>query len=56
MAAYRRFLALGATRPLPELYRAAGVELTFDKAVLAELVAMVEGEMAVLRAKLPRSA
>lgn len=56
VAAYRRFLALGATRPLPELYRAAGVELTFDKAVLAELVAMVEEEMAVLRAQLPRSA
>lgn len=54
VAAYRRFLALGATRPLPELYRAAGVELTFDKAVLAELVAMVEEEMAVLRAMLPR--
>jgi oligoendopeptidase F len=53
VAAYRRFLALGATKPLPELYRAAGVELTFDKAVLAELVAMVEEEMAVLRGMLP---
>lgn len=53
VAAYRRFLALGATRPLPELYRAAGVELSFDKRVLADLVAMIEEEMAVLRAHLP---
>ena len=49
VAAYRRFLALGATRPLPELYRAAGVELSFDKQLLVDLVAMVEEEMARLR-------
>jgi oligoendopeptidase F len=56
VAAYRRFLALGATRPLPELYRAAGVELSFDRAVLADLVAMVEEEMAVLRGALQGAA
>lgn len=56
IAAYRRFLAQGATRPLPELYRAAGVELTFDADVLAELVAMVEEEMALLRGALARAA
>lgn len=55
-AAYRRFLALGATRPLPELYRAAGAELSFDRALLAELVAMVEDEMAELRGALARAA
>lgn len=52
IAAYRRFLALGATRPLPELYRSAGVEFTFDADVLGELVAMVEEEMALLRGEL----
>jgi oligoendopeptidase F len=49
VAAYRRFMALGATRPLPELYRAAGVELSFDAGLLGELVALVEEEMAVLK-------
>lgn len=56
VAAYRRFLALGATRPLPDLYRAAGVELTFDAGVLGGLVAMVEEEMAELRGRLARAA
>ena len=46
---YRRGLALGATRPLPELYRAAGVRLTFDAGDLAALVAEVEERMARLR-------
>ncbi|MCA9723433.1 MAG: M3 family oligoendopeptidase, partial [Gemmatimonadetes bacterium] len=52
VAAYRRFLALGATRPLPELYRAAGVELSFEAGLLGELVTMVEEEMEVLRGSL----
>jgi oligoendopeptidase F len=56
VAAYRRFLALGATRPLPELYRAAGVEMSFDAAMLADLVAMVEDEMGVLRGVLQQTA
>ncbi len=30
VAAYRRFLALGATRSLPDLYREAGIEFSFD--------------------------
>lgn len=49
--AYRRFLALGATRPLPELYRAANVTLSFDASMVAELVALVEGEMDELRGR-----
>ena len=49
VAAYRRFLALGATRPLPELYREAGVEMSFDAGLIGDLVAMVEEEMAELR-------
>ena len=52
VAAYRRFMALGATRPLPELYQAAGVELSFDPALIGELVALVEREMGVLRGAL----
>lgn len=50
--AYRTFMHLGATRPLPELYRAAGVELSFDEGMLRELVGMVEEEMQELRARL----
>ncbi len=56
VAAYRRFLALGATRPLPELYRAAGVELSFDEGMLGDLVALVEEEMAMLRDALAQAA
>jgi oligoendopeptidase F len=54
--AYRRFLSLGATMPLPDLYRAAGVELSFEAGLLAQLVAMVEEEMATLRGALARAA
>jgi oligoendopeptidase F len=43
---YREALALGNTRSLPELYRAAGVEFTFDADRIAELVALVESELA----------
>jgi oligoendopeptidase F len=50
VAAYRRFLALGATRPLPALYAAAGATMVFDARRMAELVALVEEEIAVLRA------
>ena len=50
VAAYKRFLALGGTRPLPELYAAAGVTLVFDAETMAELVAFVEERIAALRA------
>jgi oligoendopeptidase F len=42
---YRKALELGNTRPLPELYRAAGIEFTFDQAVIRDLVALVEQEL-----------
>ncbi|MBV9773497.1 MAG: M3 family oligoendopeptidase [Gemmatimonadetes bacterium] len=35
---YKRALALGGSRPLPELFRAAGVELTFDEGMVARVV------------------
>jgi oligoendopeptidase F len=43
---YREALALGNTRSLPELFRAAGVEFSVDQSLLAELVQLVEGELA----------
>jgi oligoendopeptidase F len=42
---YRQALAYGNTRSLPDLYRAAGVELSFDAGLLGELVALVEDEL-----------
>ena len=50
VAAYKRFLALGGTRPLPELYAAAGAKLVFDASTMAELVAFAEERIALLRA------
>jgi oligoendopeptidase F len=47
---YRHALSLGGTRPLPELYRAAGVELVFDAQAMAPIVAEVERTIAELRA------
>jgi oligoendopeptidase F len=47
--AYKRFLALGGTRPLPELYAEAGVKLVFDTETMSELVAFVEERIAELR-------
>jgi oligoendopeptidase F len=48
VAAYREALALGATRPLPELYRAAGARLLFDAGPMGELVALLEERLAEL--------
>jgi oligoendopeptidase F len=49
VADYKRFLALGGTRPLPELYATAGVRLVFDAPTMAELVAFAEELIASLR-------
>ena len=51
LAAYRSFLGLGATRSLPELYRVAGAELTFDGDRMAALVDLVAGEIQALAAR-----
>jgi oligoendopeptidase F len=53
VAQYRRALALGAVRSLPEIYRAAGAELTFDVRKIGELVQLVESEIERVRAELP---
>jgi oligoendopeptidase F len=53
VALYRGALALGATRGLPDIYRAAGAELTFDAKKLGELVQLVEAEIERVRSELP---
>ncbi len=42
---YREALALGATRPLPELFKAAGARLIFDSDGMRELVTLAEEEL-----------
>ena len=49
VADYKRALALGGTRPLPDLYREAGARLVFDTAAMAELVGKVEERLEELR-------
>jgi oligoendopeptidase F len=50
VAAYRRALALGGTRSLPELFAAAGARFAFDAATLGEAVALIESVTAELEA------
>jgi oligoendopeptidase F len=45
---YREALALGATRPLPELFKVAGASLIFDSTAMGELISLVEEELAKL--------
>jgi len=47
---YREALALGGTRPLPELYKAAGARMIFDSEGMGELVGLVEETLATLDA------
>jgi oligoendopeptidase F len=49
---YKQALALGGTRPLPEIYEAAGARLVFDEATMGELVSLVERRMTELREEL----
>lgn len=42
LEAYKKALALGGTRPLPELYRAAGADFAFDARTLGQAVGMIE--------------
>jgi oligoendopeptidase F len=45
---YRHALGLGATRTLPELFKAAGARLVFDSDGMRELIAVVEDQLAKL--------
>ena len=49
VARYKEALALGRTRSLPEIYRAAGAKLVFDSEEMGELVELVERRIAELR-------
>ncbi len=46
---YRGALALGATKPLPELFKAAGARLIFDSAGMRELITLVEEQITRLQ-------
>ena len=48
VARYRTALALGGSRPLPELFAAAGARLAFDGATMAPLVQAMGDELARL--------
>jgi oligoendopeptidase F len=41
---YRNALALGYTRSIPEIYRAAGIRFDFSSAYIKELMDFVKGE------------
>jgi oligoendopeptidase F len=45
---YKRALALGGSRPLPELFAAAGCRFEFSRGTMQPLVALVRGELAKL--------
>jgi oligoendopeptidase F len=51
VARYKAALALGGTRPLPEIYATAGARLVFDVETMGELVALVETEIDRLQAE-----
>jgi len=53
LARYRAALALGGTRPLPDLFATAGARLAFDPETVGELVTLVERTIADLEAALP---
>jgi oligoendopeptidase F len=48
---YLHALALGGTRPLPELFSAAGATFAFDEATLGRLMGLMEAQMEELEAQ-----
>ncbi|MFQ3645703.1 MAG: M3 family oligoendopeptidase [Anaerolineae bacterium] len=50
LKAYRRALALGNTRTLPELFEAAGAKLSFDADTLGRMVELIESKIAEFEA------
>lgn len=45
LTAYRHGLSLGNTKPLPELFAAAGAKLAFDADTLGSMVSLIESEI-----------
>ncbi len=52
VAAYRRALALGGSKPLPELYQTAGAKFAFDSQTMHTAVGLLEEQIEKLEAKL----
>ncbi len=50
VARYRQALSLAGTRPLPELFAAAGAEFRFDTAMLSDLVSLIQARIGELEA------
>ena len=48
LADYKRALALGGSRPLPELFAAAGCKFAFDQATMKPLINLLRTELAKL--------
>ncbi len=48
VSAYRHALSLGGTRPLPELYKAAGAKFSFDTDTLSEAIELAEEKIGEL--------
>jgi oligoendopeptidase F len=48
LADYKKSLALGGSRPLPELFAAAGCPLRFDAATIKPLIELARNELAKL--------
>lgn len=51
VADYRAALALGGSRPLPELFGRAGARLIFDRDGMAEMVSLIEGQFEVIKSE-----
>ena len=51
---YRAALALGGSKPLPELFERAGARLIFDEAGMAELVALIQRHIAAAEKEVSR--
>jgi len=48
---YRAALALGSTRPLPEIFATAGAKFAFDAVTFSRLVGLVEKTLAELESQ-----
>ena len=48
LADYKRALALGGSRPLPELFQAAGAPFSFDIKAFKPLIELVQTELSEL--------
>lgn len=52
---YRQALSFGATRPLPELYRAAGAQFAFDVTILQKIMHLLTGKIKELEQEMEES-